>query len=129
MVQNAVSRLLTGSGRRTHITPILSSLHWLPIKFRIDFKILVLTFRALNGKSPQYIADLLLPYSPGRAFRSSDQCLLLVPKTRYKTQGDRSFQVVAPRLWNALPQSLRVADSVDSFKRQLNTLLFQQAFS
>ncbi|XDV22173.1 hypothetical protein PO909_027128, partial [Leuciscus waleckii] len=129
MVQNAVARLLTGSSRRTHITPILSSLHWLPIKFRIDLKKLVLTFRALNGQSPQYIADLLLPYSPGRALRSSGQSLLFVPKTRYKTRGDRSFQVVAPRLWNALPLSLRVADSVDSFKKQLKTLLFQQAFS
>uniref|UniRef100_A0A8C6S6B8 Reverse transcriptase domain-containing protein n=1 Tax=Neogobius melanostomus TaxID=47308 RepID=A0A8C6S6B8_9GOBI len=49
MVQNAAARLLTGSSRRSHITPILSSLHWLPIKFRIEFKILVLTFRALHG--------------------------------------------------------------------------------
>lgn len=129
MVQNAVARLLTGSGRRTHIMPILYSLHWLPIKFRIDFKILILTFRALNGQAPKYIADLLCPYSPGRALRSSGQSLLMVPKTRYKTRGDRSFQAVAPRLWNALPLSLRMADSVDSFKRQLKTLLFRQAFS
>lgn len=129
MVQNAAARLLAGSGRRAHINPILSSLHWLPIKFRIDFKILVLTFRALNGQAPQYITDLLCIYSPGRSLRSAGQSLLIVPKTRYKTWGDLSFEAVAPRLWNALPLCLRVADSVESFKRQLKTLLFKQAFS
>jgi len=117
MVQNAAARLLTRSGRRTHITPILSSLHWLPIKLRIDFKILVLTFRALHGQAPQYIADMLCTYSPGRALCSSGQSLLMVPKTRYKTRGDLSFQVVAPSLWNALPLFLRVTDSIDYFKR------------
>lgn len=128
MVQNAAARLLTGSGRRAHINPILSSLHWLPIKFRIDFKILVLTFRALNGQAPQYITDLLCTYSPGRSFQSAGQSLLIVPKTCYKTRGDLSFEAVAPRLWNALPLFLRLADSVESFKRQLKTLLFKQAF-
>ena len=84
-VQNSAARLLTGAPRRSHITPVLSALHWLPVKFRIDFKILVLTFRALNGQAPQYILDLLKPYSAGRTLRSSGQNLLVVPKTRYKT--------------------------------------------
>uniref|UniRef100_A0A672G6V9 Reverse transcriptase domain-containing protein n=1 Tax=Salarias fasciatus TaxID=181472 RepID=A0A672G6V9_SALFA len=55
LVQNAAARLLTGSSRWSHITPVLSSLHWLPIKFRIDFKILVLTFRALHDQAPKYL--------------------------------------------------------------------------
>jgi len=53
----------------------------------------------------------------------------MVAKTRLKTRGDHSFQAVAPKLWNALPLSLRVADCVDSFKNQLSTLLFRQSFS
>lgn len=129
LVQNAAARLLTGTNRRAHITPILFTLHWLPVKFRINYKILVLTFRALHGQTPQYIADMLTPYSSFRTLRSSGQNLLIVPKTRLKTRGDRSFQAVAPKLWNALPLSLRVVDSVDSFKKQLKTLLFSQAFS
>ncbi len=52
MVQNAAARLLTRSSKTTHITSILLSLHWLPIKFRIHFKLLVLTFRALHGQAP-----------------------------------------------------------------------------
>lgn len=128
IVQNSAARLLTGAARTAHITPVLSDLHWLPVKFRIDFKILVLTFRALHGQAPQYITDLLCPYSSGRSLRSSGQNLLKVPKTHFKTRGDLSFQAVAPRLWNELPLSLRVLDSVDSFKKQLKTVLFGRAF-
>ncbi|KAF7652656.1 hypothetical protein LDENG_00093850, partial [Lucifuga dentata] len=51
-VQNAAARLLTKANRRSHITPILSGLHWFPINFRVQFKILVLTFRALYGQAP-----------------------------------------------------------------------------
>ena len=127
-IQNAAARLLTSSNRRCHITPILSSLHWLPIKFRIDFKILVLTFRALHGQTPQYIADLLLPYSPNLPLRSSNQILLCIPRTHFKTRGDRAFQAVAPKLWNALPYSLRSIDSCSIFMKQVKTFLFRQAF-
>uniref|UniRef100_A0A8C6TLJ0 Reverse transcriptase domain-containing protein n=1 Tax=Neogobius melanostomus TaxID=47308 RepID=A0A8C6TLJ0_9GOBI len=129
MVQNAAARLLTGSSRRSHITPILSSLHWLPIKFRIELKILVLTFRALHGQAPKYVSDLLCPYSSGRTLRSSGQNLLTVPRTHFKTRGDLSFEAVAPKLWNDLPLWLRVTDTVDSFKQQLKTWLFGRAFS
>uniref|UniRef100_A0A669CXC1 Reverse transcriptase domain-containing protein n=1 Tax=Oreochromis niloticus TaxID=8128 RepID=A0A669CXC1_ORENI len=127
-VQNAAARLLTGTKRRSHITPVLASLHWLPVNFRFHFKILVLTFRALHGQAPQYLSDLLKPHTSSRALRSLDQRLLVVPRTRFKTRGDRAFQTVAPRLWNSLPLSLRCTDSIDSFKKQLKTFLFRKAF-
>lgn len=58
IVQNAAARLLTGSRKRSHITPILFSLHWLPIRYRIDFKILLFVFKSLNGLAPPYLSDL-----------------------------------------------------------------------
>lgn len=128
IVQNAVARLLISSNKRSHITPILSFLHWLPIKFRINFKILVLTFRALHGQMPQYIVDLLLPYSPNLTLRSSDEILLTIPRTHFKTRGDRGFQAVAQKIWNALPFSLRSTDSCTIFMKRLKTFLFRQAF-
>ena len=128
MVQHAAARLLTRSKKSCHITPILASLHWLPIKFRIQFKVLVITYRALHGQAPAYICDLLRPYSPSRSLRSSDQGLLVVPRARLKTKGDRAFQTVAPKLWNALPLDLRSAVSVEAFKKQLKTVLYRQAF-
>ncbi len=53
-----------------HITPILQSLHWLPIKFRISYKIVLLTYKALNGLAPAYLTSLLSRYNPTRSLRS-----------------------------------------------------------
>jgi hypothetical protein len=129
LVQNCAARILTRTNKRTHISPILKQLHWLPVSYRIKFKILVLAFRALHGQAPSYFSDLIQPYTPARALNSVDQTLLKVPRTCFRTRGDRSFQAVAPRLWNDLPPSLRSIDSVDTFKSNLKTYLFVQAFN
>uniref|UniRef100_A0A8C5HZV2 Reverse transcriptase domain-containing protein n=1 Tax=Gouania willdenowi TaxID=441366 RepID=A0A8C5HZV2_GOUWI len=128
VVQNSAARLLTRTCRRAHITPILKTLHWLPVIYRMNFKILVLTFRALHGQAPEYIEGLIQPYVSNRSLRSSSQNLLMVPRTRFKTRGDHSFKAVAPRLWNALPHTLRMLDSVDVFKSHLKTHFFMEAF-
>ena len=96
LIQNAAARLLTRSSRRCHITPVLASLHWLPVVFRVCFKVLVLTYRALHGQAPAYITDLLEWYEPSRTLRSANQGLLTIPHTNYVTKGDRAFQAVAP---------------------------------
>ncbi|XP_028272710.1 uncharacterized protein LOC114443003, partial [Parambassis ranga] len=107
LVQNAAARLLTGAKKREHITPILKSLHWLPIPFRIDFKFLLFVFKSLHGLAPQYLSDMLQPHCPARSLRSADQSLLVVPKTQRIRRGDRSFSVAGPKLWNKLPLHLR----------------------
>ena len=66
LVQNAAARVLTRTRRRDHITPVLASLHWLPIKYRIEFKILLLTYKALSGQAPVYLKELVVPYNPSR---------------------------------------------------------------
>ncbi|KAK7925857.1 hypothetical protein WMY93_008167 [Mugilogobius chulae] len=129
LVQNAAARLLTNSSRYTHITPILSSLHWLPVRFRIDYKILMFVFKALHGLAPPYISDILTLHRPSRALRSSSQMVLDVPRSRYKQWGDRSFAVAAPKLWNSLPVSLRVVSDLSLFKTGLKTHLYRQAFN
>ena len=55
LVQNAAARVLTRTRKRDHISPILASLHWLPITSRIEFKILLLTYKALNDQAPLYL--------------------------------------------------------------------------
>ena len=128
LVHNAAARLLTRSKKSCHITPILASLHWLPVHYRIHFKVLTFTFRAIHGQAPTYITELIHPYTSSRSLRSADQHLLDPPKTRLKTKGDRSFEATAPRLWNALPLDLRRAPSEASFKKHLKTHFFRQAF-
>lgn len=127
-VQNAAARLLTGTRKREHITPVLASLHWLPVTFRIDFKILLLVYRCVNGLAPEYLSELLTPYAPVRSVRSESQFLLNVPRSRLKTRGDRAFSVAAPKLWNNLPLHIRAAPTLDSFKSALKTHLFTLAF-
>ena len=87
LVHNAAARLLTRSKKSCHITPILASLHWLPVHYRIHFKVLTFTFRAIHGQAPTYITELIHPYTSTRSLRSADQHLLDPLKTKFKKKG------------------------------------------
>uniref|UniRef100_A0A8C2JFA8 Reverse transcriptase domain-containing protein n=1 Tax=Cyprinus carpio TaxID=7962 RepID=A0A8C2JFA8_CYPCA len=128
VVQNAAARVLTRSRKYDHITPILQSLHWLPIKFRISYKILLLTYKALNGLAPAYLTSLLPRYNPSRSLRSQNAGLLIVPRIAKSTKGGRAFSHLAPKLWNSLPDNVRGSDTLSLFKSRLKTHLFGQAF-
>lgn len=128
-VQNSAARLITGARKFESITPHLRSLHWLPIRQRIDFKIAVLVHRCLHGSAPSYLAELIIPYCPPRALRSASLYQLSVPASRLKSYGNRAFSVFAPRLWNSLPLSIRSAQSLGQFRSLLKTHLFSTAFS
>ena len=123
-VQNSAARIVTLKPKYDHITPVLIQLHWLPINFRIVFKILLLVYKSLNGFCPIYLTNLLYHRKSTRCLRSISNELLLVPSSNYKTYGDRSFSVCAPKLWNSLPYSLRKSSSLVIFKKQLKTYLF-----
>ena len=129
LLQNSAARVLMKTRRRAHITPVLESLHWLPVRFRIDFKVLLLVFKCLNGLGPSYLSDLLLPYQPSRTLRSSGTGLLIIPKVRTKTHGEAAFSHYGPHLWNSLPENIRTAETVDIFKRRLKSHLFSLAFN
>ncbi|KAL3999372.1 hypothetical protein ACER0C_007143 [Sarotherodon galilaeus] len=116
MVQNAAARILTRTGKFEHISPVLYSLHWLPCPVRADFKVLLLTYKALNGLAPSYLSDLLHRYLPS------------LPKARKKKIGERAFSFRAPFLWNNLPQDVRQACSVEVFKAKLKTHLFTLSY-
>ena len=128
LVQNAAARLITGTRRFEHIRPVLAHLHWLPIRFRAQFKVLVLTYKALYGLGPQYLTEHLSRHEPTRTLRSTSKVLLRVPTLRVATR-ERAFSVVAPRLWNDLPKGSRLAPTLLSFRRQVKTYLFSQALN
>ncbi len=127
-VQNAAAGIMTNTKKRDHITPVLISLHWLPVKYRIQYKVLMFVYKALHNQAPEYIKDMLIPYQSQRHLRSSQNMLLTVPRSRLRRSGDRAFSVAAPALWNVLPLSIKVSSSMDLFKKDLKTYLFYQAF-
>ena len=124
LIQNSAARLVTRTKRNEHISPILDKLHWLPIKKRIVFKIVLLTYKALNGHAPQYLRELLRERKPLRKLRSSGKLNLQETKANTKYYGGRAFSVYAPKYWNNLPQSITSQQSIELFKKHLKTFLF-----
>uniref|UniRef100_A0A8D3B260 Reverse transcriptase domain-containing protein n=1 Tax=Scophthalmus maximus TaxID=52904 RepID=A0A8D3B260_SCOMX len=129
LIQNAAARVLTGTRKRDHISPVLESLHWLPVKFRIEFKILLLTYKALNNQAPSYLTELLVSYYPNRSLRSVNAGLLVVPRVCKSRMGGRAFSHQAPLLWNQLPVCVRDADTLSTFKVKLKAFLFDKDYS
>ena len=130
-IQNAAARLIFQESKFCHITPLLQSLHWLPVKYRIDFKILLMTFKAIHRLAPPYISELISIKSESRySLRINDNGILL-NRNSFKslaTLGDRSFKVAAPKMWNNLPCFIRDILDISRFKGALKTFLFKQAF-
>jgi len=106
----------------------IATLHWLPVRERVTFKKAVLVWKCLHDVAPRYLVDRCVPTAAtaGRhQSRSAASEAVMVPGTRTST-GQRSFAVYGPRTWNRLPPALRLPElSLSSFKRQLQTHLFQ----
>ena len=127
-IQNCAARLVVQLPRAARTSPILQKLHWLPVEQRVIFKVLLLTYKALNNLAPVYISNSLVRYEPSRNLRPTDKYLLRIPQIRLKTYGDRAFSVAAPRLWNALPMDIKLSPSVSVFKNRLKTHLFRATY-
>ena len=128
-VQNAAARLVSCCHKYDHITPVLRHLHWLPVDQRINYKILLLTFKALNDCASPYIRELIEPYVPVRQLRYASSHLLTRGSYNLKTYGKRAFSNAAPELWNSLPVHIRSYTDITLFKRDLKTFLFKNAYS
>ncbi len=123
IVQNDAARV----NKYDHITPILQSLHWLPIKFRISYKILLLTYKALNGLAPAYLTNLLSRYNPTRSLRSQNSGLLVVPRIANPLKEVELFHIWLPNSGIAFLITFGV-QTHSMFKSRLKTHLFSQAF-
>ncbi len=128
-VQNAAARVVTKTGKFDHISGKLRDLRWLPVGYRIKYKINLLTWKALNDMSPEYISGMITLRKDGQDLRSGNTKVLHVPKTKLKTMGDKAFSVVAPKAWNQLPSKLRLNENLKSFKAGLKSLYSDEAYS
>ena len=129
-VLNAAARLIHLVPKFAHITSTLMDLHWLPVEFRIQYKILLLVHKCLHGQAPQYLSQSLFIKPPGKynLRRTQQPASLIIPRTKCKSFGDRSFNFSGPFLWNNLPNELKLILNIDSFKKQLKTYLFRKAY-
>ena len=128
MRQNHAARVITQWRKYDHITPVLVDLQWLPIKQRIDFKIILLTYKALNGLAPTYQREQLVLHSPTRTLRSKENHELTSLRCRLENFGKMSFAAAAPVLWNDLPLHIKRPPSADIFKSRIKTHLLQLAY-
>ena len=130
-VLNAAARLIYGSRKYDHVTPLLRDLHWLRVPERITFRLAVLAYRCQNGLAPPYLADELhrvADVESRRRLRSASTAALVVPVTAHSTIGDRAFPVAAARAWNGLPPSVTSSPSLPVFRLRLKTELFARSY-
>ena len=130
--------ILGGWGKAALVCPLqyandillMWGLHWLPIRARIQYKILLLAYKAFTNGSPTYLADMMTSCNPVRSTRSSHKVnLLVVPHQKSNKYSEKAFAVVGPRLWNELlTDELRGCNSVDTFKKKLKTMLFKKHY-
>ncbi len=129
-IQNSAARVLTFSKKSSHITPFLHRLQWLPFYYCIQYKILLITYKARHGLAPLYISDLIHTYSPVHTLRSSDTGLLLIPWChKLASFGGISVLCAPPPLWNFIPKQIRDLASLQYFKTHLKTYIFLPCFS
>lgn len=129
-VQNAAVRLIFELKPYDHVTPGLIQLHWLPIQYRITYKLCVLMFAIHTRQSPTYTANLVCASSSRSSryeLRSSDSLDYIKPRLHSKI-GERAFSYAGPAAWNALPTFIRTQSTFFGFKRALKTYLFRAAF-
>ncbi len=88
------------------MTAVRKNLHWMPIKARIDFQIIVLAWKAYNGIEPKCLSDLLDEKHTTHNTRAADTNLFKIPATKLVTCGNTAFRKAAPTLWNELPTNL-----------------------
>ena len=128
-IQNMAAKVTLRRSKYDSSTDALKTLHWLPIKQRVEFKILTIVFKCVHKQGPIYLSELINPKTSSYNIRTlSDDNYLFVPRTKCVTFGDRAFSVAGPQLWNKLPPHIRSLTDINIFRKRLKTYLFDKAF-
>ena len=124
ITQNSVARLISHTPRHEHITPVLVQLHWLLTTKICQFKILTMTYKASHHNTPPYICDMLNWYQPARTLRSASTTSLVPNRNKTIRYGRRLLDTSSAALWNPLPDYIKSADTIITFKTYLKTYMF-----
>ena len=127
-IQNWSAKLIYRAKKFDHASPYLQELHWLPVRERVIFKIMMYVYKCLTGTAPGYLTACLSLYRPARTnLRSASDITRLTEhnfRRLLQSAVKRSFTHKAPKIWNTLPTNIRESDSLSSFKKCLKTHLF-----
>jgi hypothetical protein len=125
------AKVATKAKRRDSATKARRELHWLPIRQRCIYKLLVIAYKSLNGMAPKYLEDKLVKKTYSRTTRAKNAEVnnLVVPFNTKKTFADRGFSALVPKHWNNLPIALKTSPSLEIFKKDLKTLLFENSYN
>ena len=130
-VQNMAVKVILGKRKSDSSRDCLIALHWLPVRERIEYKILILVYKCIVGEAPADLMDMIQERDMHlEGWRSNrDHKSLVVPRTRRHTFASRSFSAVGPTLWNSLPNTIKQSNTLEVFKTKLKTHLFRYAFN
>ena len=130
-IQNYAARVILRLPMSSSITIHLKSLHWLPVKVRSTYKIACLCYHCHSSTAPSYVTDMLRKKSlHTRNTRSTSYTMPLLNRPAHSraTLGDRSFSFASYSVWNSIPNDVRCAPSLSSFKSRLKTYLFRSVY-
>jgi hypothetical protein len=129
-LQNKAARLVFSCGRDQPSVGLLDTLHWLPVKERIKFKLFLYIFKCIHAEAPTYLVQHIRlqtsndPHGFRHRLRSSSDLTRLCVSRSFRKAGDVSFSIGAPKIWNELPTDVREVKSVSEFKTKLKTFLY-----
>ena len=126
-VQNCTAKMVLNRSKYESHTQAFIELHWLPIRQWTEYKILSLVFNCINKTAPQYLIHWKEAGRYG-LWSGNSHRLLKIPATKRKTFANHSFSVAGPKLWNSLPDYLRLSSTTDEFKKDIKTHIFRQTF-
>ena len=129
--QNYAARVILRLPMSSSITIHINSLHWLPVKVRSTYKIACLCYHCHSSTAPSYVTDM--PHRKPLHTRNTHSSsytmpLLNRPAHSKATLGDRSFSFTSSSVWNSIPNDVRCAPSLSSFKSPLKTYLFRSVY-
>ena len=120
--------LVTCTPWREHTSPVMMQLHWLPIAQRIEYKTIALAFQDVHCTAPSYLCILVDRYRSKKELHSGRGAILLQQPRFMSTSGNRAFAIAVPKLWNSLPEGLRMISDYSEFRKKLKSHLFRKAY-
>ena len=127
LVQNFAARIVAKKRKYEHVTPILRSLNWLPVRDQLYFRDAVLDFKCMSGLAPVYLSDKLITRSTvsKQELETRNSQMLNIPLFRTAT-GQKTFYYRTVNIWNNLNNDIKLCIDVDSFRSKLRGVLLDK---